>query len=95
MRSAEELKRWAREHLVYEAKMLVHSVEMVADPRLSDPDRNAFIESFAIHVRCLRDFLWRDSRPPNAPERPVQRTCCVDNGPNPRKACPYPTWRAW
>ena len=64
-RSAEELRRWAHEHLVYEAKMLVHDVERVADASLSDPDRNAFIESFAIHVRCLRDFVWRDSRPKN------------------------------
>jgi hypothetical protein len=61
-RSAEELRRWAHEHLVYEAAMLLHAVKKAADERLSDTDRNAFIESFAIHVRCLRDFLWRDER---------------------------------
>lgn len=61
-RSDEELRRWAHEHLVYEAGMLLHAVGKAADPRLSETDRNAFIESFAIHVRCLRDFLWRDDR---------------------------------
>jgi hypothetical protein len=50
--------RWAREHLVYEASMLLHAVEKVATNSLSDQDHNAFIESFAVHVRCLRDFLW-------------------------------------
>jgi hypothetical protein len=62
-RPPEDLRRWAHEHLVYEAAMLLHVVRKAADVRLSNPDRNAFIESFAIHVRCLRDFLWRDQRP--------------------------------
>jgi hypothetical protein len=57
-RSREQLRQWAHEHLVYEAAMLAHSVEKVADSRLSNTDRNAFVESFAIHVRCLREFLW-------------------------------------
>lgn len=61
-RSNEELRRWAHEHLTYEAGMLVHAVRKAADESLSDPDRNAFIESFAVHVRCLRDFLWADNR---------------------------------
>lgn len=42
--------------------MLLHAVKKAADERLSGPDRDAFVESFAIHVRCLRDFLWRDDR---------------------------------
>jgi hypothetical protein len=25
-----------------------------------DPESNALLESFAVHVRCLRDFLWGD-----------------------------------
>lgn len=66
-RSDDELKRWAHEHLVYEAAMLSHAVDKFADKRLSDQDHNAFIESFAIHVRCLRDFLW-DSRSPRNPQ---------------------------
>jgi hypothetical protein len=61
-RSPEQLRRWAHEHLVYEAAMLMHVVQRVADGGLSDQDRNAFVESFAIHVRCLRDFLWSRKR---------------------------------
>lgn len=61
-RSPEQLRRWAHEHLVYEAGMLMHVVRRVADRGLSDQDRNAFVESFAIHVRCLRDFLWSHKR---------------------------------
>jgi hypothetical protein len=59
--------RWAHEHLVYEAAMLSHAVDKFASKQLSDQDHNAFLESFAIHVRCLRDFLW-GSRKRNNPE---------------------------
>ena len=76
-RSREELMRWAHEHLVYEARMLMHSVQKVTDTSVSDPDRNAFIESFAIHVRCLRDFLWRDTRPKNGPEDALASDFCA------------------
>lgn len=24
-----------------------------------DPESNALLDSFVVHVRCLRDFLWR------------------------------------
>jgi hypothetical protein len=47
--------------------MLCHAVEKFATQRLSDQDHNAFVESFAIHVRCLRDFLW-GKRGPHNPE---------------------------
>lgn len=57
-----ELRRWAHEHLVYEAAMLNHVAGKFANPRLSDQDHNAFLESFAVHVRCLRDFLWNDRK---------------------------------
>lgn len=66
-RSDAELMRWAHEHLVYEAAMLFHAVDKFATKQLSDQDHNAFLESFAIHVRCLRDFLW-GSRRKNNPE---------------------------
>ena len=56
--------------------MLVHSVEKVADAGLSDADRNAFIESFAIHVRCLRDFLWRKDRPQQGPQDALASDFC-------------------
>ena len=62
-RSDAQLMRWAHEHLVYEAGMLTHAVEKVADRQLSDQDHNAVMESFAIHVRCLRAFLWGKQRP--------------------------------
>ena len=45
--------------------MLSHAVEKFANKRLSDQDHNAFMESFAIHVRCLRDFLWGKRRRQN------------------------------
>src|SRR5581483_4963553 len=64
-RSDEELLRWAHEHLIYEAAMLSHAVEKFANRRLSDQDHNAFLESFAIHVRCLRDFLWGERKKNN------------------------------
>jgi hypothetical protein len=64
-RSDAELMQWAHEHLVYEAAMLSHAVEKFANKRLSDQDHNAFMESFAIHLRCLRDFLWGKRRPHN------------------------------
>jgi hypothetical protein len=57
-RSDADLRRWAHEHLVYEVAMLSHAVDKFANKQLSDQDHNAFLESFAIHVRCLRDFLW-------------------------------------
>jgi hypothetical protein len=50
--------QWAHEHLVYEAAMLSHAVDKFANKDLSDQDHNAFLESFAVHVRCLRGFLW-------------------------------------
>jgi hypothetical protein len=66
-RSDADLMRWAHEHLVYEAAMLSHAVDRFASNQLSDQDHNAFLESSAIHVRCLRDFLW-GSRKKNEPE---------------------------
>jgi hypothetical protein len=57
-RSDAELMGWAHEHLMYEAAMLSHTVDKFANRKLSDQDHNAFMESFAIHIRCLRDFLW-------------------------------------
>ena len=55
-----DLTRWAREHLIYEVKMLafcaVGLYERRAGPR--DQESNALVESFGIHTRCLRDFFW-------------------------------------
>ncbi len=58
--SDEELRCWAREHLIYEGRMLAFTAVRLAErqgvPR--DPVSNAYLESFVVHVRCLRDFLW-------------------------------------
>jgi hypothetical protein len=55
-----DLTRWAREHLVYEGRMLAFAAMRLAEregvPR--DPESNVLLESFIVHVRCLRDFLW-------------------------------------
>jgi hypothetical protein len=47
---------------VYEVGMLLHAVNRTANSTVMDQDRNAFVESFAVHARCLRDFLWCDHR---------------------------------
>lgn len=55
-----ELRDWAREHLVYEARMLAYAAVELS--KIADEPRsmrsNALLESFAVHVRCLRDFLF-------------------------------------
>jgi hypothetical protein len=55
-RSNEELQAWAHEHLVYEVGMLVHAAQRAADVTLRDPDRNAFLESFAIQFAACGTF---------------------------------------
>ncbi len=58
LRSDKELMRWARRHLVYEARMLVSSAVELSKHGIPNAASNAFLESFLIHARCLRDFLW-------------------------------------
>lgn len=55
--------------------MLLHTVGMAAKENQEPADRNAFIESFAVHVRCLRDFLWRDDR--SRPHDALARDFCA------------------
>lgn len=74
-RSDQELRQWAHEHLTYEAGMLLHAVGRTADENIDPADRNAFIEAFAVHVRCLRDFLWRDERA--KPQDALARDFCA------------------
>jgi hypothetical protein len=54
----DELKVWARRHLVYEVRMLVASAVELSKHDTASPQSNALLESFLIHARCLRDFLW-------------------------------------
>jgi hypothetical protein len=58
--SDEDLTRWAREHLVYEGKMLAYTAIRLSEifDRPRDQESNLLLEGFAIHTRCLRDFLW-------------------------------------
>jgi len=62
--SDEDLRAWAREHLVYEAQMFAYAAVELG--RLQDKPRdhrsNSLLECFAVHTRCLRDFLWHDRK---------------------------------
>jgi hypothetical protein len=63
--SDSDLTGWAREHLVYEGKMLAYTAIRLSEifdlPR--DQESNLLLEGFAIHTRCLRDFLWGRRKP--------------------------------
>jgi hypothetical protein len=59
--TASELRSWASEHLMYEVDSLVYAtVELGKTPE--GRIENALLESFAVHARCLNDFLWHDRR---------------------------------
>ncbi len=55
-RTDEELLK-ACEHIRYEILMLHHSMFRMADKQFIIPDKNSFVESYAIHVRNLVEFL--------------------------------------
>jgi hypothetical protein len=55
-RTDENLRAWADEHLLYEARMLQRAAREIRKPRRT----NMEIESFAVHARCLTEFLWRE-----------------------------------
>jgi hypothetical protein len=58
-RTDKNLREWADEHLVYEAQMLRYAATRLQQHGdRAGRDRNAMIESFAVHTRCLREFLW-------------------------------------
>lgn len=63
-RTPEFLRAWSKEHLVYEIDQLRFALKRHARLQGKGIDsvrlRNAMIESFADHVRCLEAFLWRD-----------------------------------
>jgi hypothetical protein len=85
----DQLKRWAREHLVYEGRMLSFTaVRLLEREGISrDPESNALLEAFAVHVRCLRDFLWGQRR--NQPMDAFADDFC-DGGVWERKRGPEP-----
>jgi hypothetical protein len=60
--SANRLRRFAEEHLLYEAGMLYEVTGKLMN-RHHEDDRvvqNALLESFGVHNRNLIDFLWVD-----------------------------------
>jgi hypothetical protein len=60
VRTDKQLAEWAHEHLVYEAQQLRFCAERLAALGAREgPERNMAIETFAIHTRCLLEFLWR------------------------------------
>lgn len=53
---------WAKEHLVYEVDTMVYALERLAE----EPEgmgANVALESFAVHARCLFEFLWCKPNP--------------------------------
>jgi hypothetical protein len=59
---ADRLRRFAQEHLLYEAGMLYEVTGTLMNRRHRDDPvvENALLESFGVHSRNLIDFLWRD-----------------------------------
>lgn len=60
--SADRLRRFADEHLLYEAGMLYEVTGKLMNRHHDDDPvvENALLESFGIHNRNLIDFLWLD-----------------------------------
>lgn len=58
--SADRLRRFAEEHLLYEAGMLNEVTGKLMNRHHEDDPivQNALLESFGIHNRTLIDFLW-------------------------------------
>lgn len=58
----DQLAAWAKEHLVYEVDTMVFALEQLAE----EPEgtgANVALESFAVHARCLFEFLWCKPNP--------------------------------
>lgn len=62
-RTNKELAEWADEHLVYEVDMLVFALERLIEVQPETLDSNLALESFAVHARCLFEFLWGKPNP--------------------------------
>jgi hypothetical protein len=59
---AEDLRRFAEDHLLYEAGMLYEMTGKLMNRHHKDDQvvENGLLESFAIHSRNLLDFVWLD-----------------------------------
>jgi hypothetical protein len=53
-----QLAAWAKEHLVYEVDMMVFALERLEGEVPETRGANLALESFAVHARCLFEFLW-------------------------------------
>jgi hypothetical protein len=62
-RTDDQLAEWATEHLIYEVDMLVFGLERLTEVQPETLDANLALESFAVHARCLFDFLWGKPNP--------------------------------
>ena len=61
--SPDRLREWAEEHLMYEVSTLVYATAELGNTSEQRSAReNTLLESFAVHTRCLNDFLWHDRR---------------------------------
>jgi len=61
-RTDDQLATWAKEHLVYEVDTMVFALERLTE----EPEgmrANVALESFAVHARCLFEFLWCKPNP--------------------------------
>jgi hypothetical protein len=61
-RTDAQLAKWAAEHLVYEVDTLRFALHQL-DGRGPGMMANLALESFAVHARCLSDFLWGKPKP--------------------------------
>ncbi len=77
-RTPNELRR-VSEHLHYEMQMLPGSAQgLVSEITGQGTLHNALVESFAIHVRNMLDFLW-----PDKPKRKSEWVIAADVFPSP------------
>lgn len=57
----DQLRAWVAEHLMYEVDTLIYTTLEIGkcEGELSHGE-NVLLDAFAVHARCLNDFLWRD-----------------------------------
>lgn len=77
-RTPDELRR-VSEHLHYEVQMLLGSAQgLDSETKAKGTLHNALVESFAIHLRNMLDFLW-----PDKPKRKSDWVIAADFFPSP------------
>lgn len=62
-----DLDTFARQHVGYEAEMLVGTAELLRRMPEGTIAHDAVLESFLVHARLLDDFLARDLPKPGTP----------------------------